>query len=1305
MNPTVEQQRVIDAPIGNLLVSAAAGSGKTTVLVARIMNMISRRENPVDIDEILIVTFTRNAAAEMRTRIEKAIEKALVDDPNNERMQRQARNIHFAKISTIDSFCQAVVRRYCHLLDVNPGFRMTENSEAESLLAASIDEVLEEAFSGKDADFMELVARYGGKYGDSRLVEILRDVIKKCDSNAYPEEWLERNLKMFTEDPDPFDCIYTDFLFRDYHGRICDAEELLTAFLPRFTEPGMPPHLERAMTNDLEIISTLTAAADARELAARIAAMPAWPRATPKKQDKEVTDEGQKKLCESIRGKYKKTISTIADTIAMLGGGMERMHKECGASMTALCSLAVKARARYEEKQKELGAYDFSTIEHMALRILVGENHEPTQAALQLRNDFAEIMIDEYQDSNMLQEEILRVVSRDFDGLPNMFMVGDVKQSIYRFRKARPELFIGKCDVFTQDTDEARRGASQGIITPDGYRIDLQKNFRSREQVIDSVNEVFRRLMRRDVGGVEYDKRAELIYGNSYDSILWNAKDYESELRIATGGDSAVAAEADMIVRRIAELTDPVTGLRVRDSEHKEDTKGRIARYCDIVILMRSRSELYKELMRRLQESGIPACSASADGFFESAEVTAVISLLRVIDNPFQEIPLAEVLTLPVFGFSADDLARIMILARERGTRRKPEYMQNVIREIASASESGAKLPEGVSEKLAAKCVTWIAQYDRLREHAMYISASEVMEEFMGSTGFAEYCSGLPDSEVRRRNLRMLCAKAAQLRETSAGRVTDFLAYIDNSIQYDNGSFEDTSSQGNADAVRLMTIHASKGLEFPIVILADTKRQANLSDLKGNLLIHDDFGFGPEIFYPRVRMKSESLAKRVISRKLLSETVGEELRLLYVAMTRAQEKLIVTGYLPSVNEIGSCLGDQFRYSRRLSYTDMLDSNASYLPLLLRAIAGMCTEEETERFYMGSSLPEDYCAKIGSWTLRMCPDEPAAWDAEDVTDGEKTPGQTDATAQNHTEARNDGAAQGNATYPNGGLTPEETELYRNYTEELDRYHAFRYRYSHDEDSPDIPVKVSVSYVKKQKYLAKEAEEEEQEKTVTTDRIAPEWTIQPDEQSLPIPAFVREPEEQPSRLSPTMFGTACHRYLQLHDYSRENTAENVLEEIRGMVDRRQLSEAEAMHLKPEPFLRFFESELGLKMRAAFLQGTLERERSFVMKLPARLVYPSDDARSAEEPVLVQGTIDAWFEYKGEIHIVDYKTDRVEGDNAEKTLIDRYRLQLELYADALSGGLGREVKHLSIYSFALNKSIDIMYNNSRRIAVEGE
>ena len=1301
MNPTVEQQRVIDAPIGNLLVSAAAGSGKTSVLVERIMNMISRRENPVDIDEILIVTFTRNAAAEMRTRIEKAIEKALEADPNNERMQRQARNIHFAKISTIDSFCQAVVRRYCHLLDVNPGFRMTENSEAESLLAAAIDEVLEEAYAEKEADFLELVSRYGGKYGDKRLEEMLRDVIKKCDSNAYPEEWLARNLRMFTEEQDPFDCAYTDFLFRDYHSRICDAEELLAAFLPRFTEPGMPPHLERAMTADLGIIASLTAASDARELAARISAMPVWPRATPKKSDKEVTDEAKKKQCEAVRERYKKTIKTISDTIAMLGGGMERMRRECGPSMTALCSLAVKVRARYEEKQRDLGAYDFSTIEHMALRILVGENHEPTQAAIQLRNDFAEIMIDEYQDSNMLQEELLRVVSREFDGLPNMFMVGDVKQSIYRFRKARPELFIGKCDVFTQDSDEARRDAAQGRTTPAGYRIDLQKNFRSREQVIDSVNEVFRRLMRRDVGGVEYDEHAELIYGNLYDSVLWNAEDYGSEFRIATGGESAVSAEADMIVRRIGELTDPAKGLRVRDTEHKGDTTGRIARYRDIVVLMRSRSELYTELMRKLQERGIPAYSASADGFYESAEVSAVISLLRVIDNPFQEIPLAEVLTLPVFGFSADDLARIMILARERGTRRKPEYMQNVIREIASSLCGGEPRGDGVTEQLAAKCVSWITQYDLLREHASYISASEVIEEFLGSSGFAEYCSGLPDSEVRRRNLRMLGAKAGQLRETSAGRVADFLAYIDNSILYDKGSVDDRSASENADAVRLMTIHASKGLEFPVVILADTKRQANLSDLKGNLLIHDDFGFGPEIFYPAVKMKSESLAKRVISRKLLSETVGEELRLLYVAMTRAQEKLIVTGYLPSADKIGDCLGEPFRCSRRLFYSDMLESNASYLPLLLRAIVSMCTEEETERFYEENGLSEDYRARIGSWTVCLCPAAEAgaqtgdsrgadtAESAEDISEPVCTGTETDASE---------------AACQSDSLTQEETELYRRYTEELDRYHAFRYRYSRDEGQPDIPVKVSVSYVKKQQYLAREAEEE-QENTVTIDRIAPELTIQPDEQSLPVPAFAKEPGEAAEQFSPAMYGTACHRYLQLHDYSRENTVESVLDEIRGMVERRQLSEAEASHLKPEPFLRFFESGIGEKMRSAYLQGTLERERSFVMKLPSRLVFPEGDARCADDPVLVQGTIDAWFEYKGEIYIVDYKTDKAEGSGAEEMLRERYRLQLELYADALSGGLGRSVERMCIYSFSLNKCIEIMYNSTRRINVTAE
>ena len=1273
MKPTEQQLRVIEDPIGNLLVSAAAGSGKTTVLVERIMKMISDEKHPVDIDEILIVTFTRNAAAEMRDKIERAIENALENDPDNERLQRQARNIHFAKISTIDSFCQSVVRRYCHLLDIDPGFRMADGSESEAILTDAIDEVLEEAHSAETPGFLELVGKYGGRTGDRKLEDILRNLIQKCDSNPFPEQWLDDKLAMFTKVQDPFSCAYEKDLFVDFFSRINDMSVLLTAFLQRASEPGMPTHIVRAMYGDADILADLAGADSLRGLAVRINAMPDWPRASKKKTDADDVDEDKKDLCEKIRKKYKNEITSIKKTIEMLDNGIAKMQQECGQALTALCELAKRVLVRYEDKQKELGAYDFSTISHLALRILLNEKREPSEAALQIRKEFAEIMIDEYQDSNMLQEYILSAVSREFDGLPNMFMVGDVKQSIYRFRKARPELFIGKCDAFVTDSDEVRKEAAEGGEKPKGYRIDLQKNFRSRRQVVDSVNEVFREIMHRNVGDVEYDPRAELVYGEAYDQCLFNDEDYRSELMISVDAEVPAYGEAEMIVNRIKELTDPVNGLRLRD---KNNPEGRIAKYGDIVVLVRSKSNLYNEVIRSLHRHNIPACSASTDGFFDFFEVSLILSALRVIDNPFQEIPLAEVLMSPVIGFTADDLARIAVAARRSSEKRRSEYMQTVLRAIAEEPKLYPQLAY-----LHERARSWITLYDRLKKHAAFVNAAEVMEEFLQMTGLNEYCSGLPDSEVRRRNIRILLTKAEQYSTSLSGNFRDFIAYIDNTILYDKGSNDIGVGQSDLNAVRLMTIHASKGLEFPIVFLADTMKGMNTGDLKGDMLIHDDLGFGPAVMYPKARLRNDSLAKKVIVRRGLRELIGEELRLLYVAMTRAEEKLIVTGRMETAGEIGACLGNMFRYSHRQCYADMVTDKTKYLQLILRAVLTGSSEALIEQFYDPDKVSESMPASFGAWRIST-----VSAVAEEGTEGVRD---TCFGADTVADAKADNAAGTTAAASKAAGTNPVDELCAVYTEKLKQF--LRYRYPHSGTA--VPVKVSVSALKKQAYLEKEAQEEALERAEGVANMAPEQKLMPPAEKEPVPSFAVLQHDVDDTTGATDFGTLCHRVMQLHDFSLPNTEEAFYEELRTMCERRQITEAEAGRLKPERFLALYESELGKRMKAAFENGTLERERAFIMARPAHEVYAGV---SSDEPVLIQGEIDAFFEEENGIVLIDYKTDRVPEKTGEKELIKRYEKQLQLYADAIVRGTGKKVSEVIIYSFALNKCINIGYNN---------
>lgn len=1262
MKPTPQQQHVIDAPIGNLLVSAAAGSGKTSVLVERIMKMITRAEDPIDIDSILIVTFTRNAANEMRGRIERAIEEALSKDPDNELLQRQARNIHFAKISTIDSFCQSVVRRYCHLLDIDPGFRLLDESEAKLLRADTVGEVLEQAYEEATSDFLELVNRYGGKTGDGDLESMLTELVNKCESAPFPEKWLAEKLQSFTETQDPYESAFAKEIYTDSISRIRDMKTLLEAFQPHLTEPGMPPNYIRVMQADDVLLSELAAASDIRELSALLSGKLEWMRADATKQEKELTDKDCKKICEEVRKKYKDVVSKEADHVEALAGGIEVMQSDCVPSLRALCELALRVWEKLVDKQHELRAYDFTTMAHMALEILLDENGDPTAAAIQLSGEFAEIMIDEYQDSNMLQEYLLGAITRPYRGIDNMFMVGDVKQSIYRFRKARPELFIGKCDEYlTYDPETAAKDAAE--TGAKGFRIDLQKNFRSRKQVLDSVNVIFRELMHRNVGDVEYDERAELVYGEGYDKALWNDEDYRSELLIAVGDEEQpVVNEANMIIDRIRELTDPVTGLRVMEERPKgvdPETwvpQGRIARYSDIVVLTRSRKELYNELLRRLQRNNIPAYSASMDGFYDSMEVKTLVDVLRVVDNPFQDLPLTDVLMSPVIGFTADDLGRIAVLARKGGEKGKSRYFQTVIREIADGKVE-------CRDELRERCAAWIGLYDLLKRHAAYVSAAEIIEEFLQKSGFREYCSALPDSTVRRRNIRVLMERADRFRKDRSGRISEFLAAIDNAIRF-GGSVDNTAGGSAPNAVCLMTVHSSKGLEFPIVFVADTTKQFNTKELTRNLLLHDDIGFGPKRMFPEVRMSDDSIAKKAVYNRLLRDMIGEEMRLLYVAMTRAKEKLIVTGRL-SNEDLGAKLGSVFRYGNRVCYADMVAKGTSNFTLMLRAILSGCAPEDIEQLYTGGMDVDEIAPGVSEWAVRMCRMKKA--DEAELAASEKA----------------------EVVVP---FAAEEQQLVRAYTEEMKRYRDYEYPHA----KTVVPAKVSVSTIKKQAYLEAEAKEEAADRAENMVRLEPGEKLRAPEEDIPVPSFtVGRLTEDPAKLA-TEYGTLYHRVLQLHDYSLPATEKAFYEEIRSMCERKMITEEEGGKLRPERFLAFYESDLGLRMKKAFDAGKLRRERAFIMAEPAADILADCDSR---ETTLVQGVIDAYFEEDdGEITVVDYKTDRVDEKSGEQELRKRYARQLQLYAEAVSRGTGKTVKESIIYSFALNKSIVIGYNDMR-------
>ncbi len=1231
MSYTEQQLAAIQADVGNVLVSAAAGSGKTKVLVERIMQAITREKDPVDIDKILIVTFTRNAANELKNRIADNIEQALEADPENERLQTQARNVHFAKISTIDSFCQTVVRRYFHKADIDPSFRLLDDSEGALIAEQSLDEVMAAAYERGDPVFADLVAAYGGVTGDGDLVKLIREIADKSESNPFPEAWLSAMLSRYEESVNADGGIYYSGIVAEFRKKLESVLPAVKLHLARIHEDYMPAVYEDAFAADLGYMQEIAETEDDGEFLRKLAEPAAWARLSTAKSD---ADPVWKENYKEARESYKKIVGKLSEKARKVTAEVIALQKECVPLLRCLCDLVQNYRNTRMEKQKEANAYDFSAIAHIALTILVGENGNPTEEAVSMSREFAEIMIDEYQDSNLLQERLLTAVASVKNGRENLFMVGDVKQSIYKFREACPELFLGKCDRYA--TDPAA-----------GTRIDLQMNFRSNKKVIDSVNSVFARLMHKEVGGIDYDERAKLYYSGSYDgSGETDNPAYTSELLLLHAAENPVAEECTMIARKIRELTNPKTGLMVGGNKNPHR-----AGYGDVAVLFRSKSAISAPLLRTLRKAGIPATVADARGYYDAPEVDAVVSMLRLLDNPFQEIPMSVVLTSPAFGYTADDLAKLRLSARKNAEERRLPYTYTTLRKVAA---------EGADPALSGRAKTFLSVYDRLKKHAAYTDAAELIEEYLDLTKLREYCAAMPGGETAVRNLTQLISRARAYQASATGNLRAFLDYVENIKKWEI-PVNDVSGDAGTNSVRLMTIHASKGMEFPIVILADTSHSFNTMDLQSTMVLHEELGFGPTLFFPKDHLKYGTLAGDAIRNRLQRDLYGEELRLLYVAMTRAEDKLIVTGRLGKKEKLSSQFSVGFHIDRdadRLPYAFVMRDTQSFLRLMLNAVLADVPEAVVARLCESAKNADEDSADTADWHFAIVnPAEPLLQTAKVTEQAEDS--DWDARKQ-----------------------------------ELTEYREFAYAARR----ADMPVKVSVSYLKKLAYLEKEAAEEARERAdATVVYTADEqgaFRMQSAEPEVPTPTFAKEAEE-PAARSGADFGTLCHRALQLHDYSLPDTEEACIAEWEEMARKRQILESDLPLLAPKRFVAFYESDLGKRMKKAYAANALFRERPFVMTIPANTVredYPENAT------VLLQGVIDAYFTEDGEVVLVDYKTDRVDPANGEAELIRRYEKQLTLYAEAIERGTGLSVRERIIYSFALNKSIVIGYNSKQ-------
>ncbi|NLO09070.1 MAG: UvrD-helicase domain-containing protein, partial [Clostridiales bacterium] len=960
---TDAQQKVIDTRNKNLLVSAAAGSGKTAVLVERIISMISEGENPLDIDHLLVVTFTNAAAAQMRDRIGKALDKKLLGEPGNAHLQKQSSLLQSAHITTIHSFCLNIIRNYFHHIDLDPSFKMAEESEITLMKSDVIADVLEGWYEEGREDFHRLIESYSYSKSDIPIEDLVLSLYNFAMSNPWPKAWLGnigRSFKLDTIE-DMNKSPWMKELLAYVAVVILDLKEKIEAAIAVCNESDGPEAYLPALISDRKMLSGLMNI-DSYEGYGTVLSDISYTRLSSKRQPD--VAEHKKDRVKGLRNEMKKGIKDL--TSSFFFQPIEDMLNDMqsvGEVMEVLSELTLDFMEAFAAKKEDKNLIDFNDLEHFALGILIEEKEGeiiPSKAAMELSELFDEILIDEYQDSNLVQETILRAISREHIGESNRFMVGDVKQSIYKFRLAMPELFLEKYKTYgTYDKDE------DGKINL-SQRIDLDKNFRSRKTILDFVNVIFEQIMTEPIGGIHYDDAASLKYGELFEELMFKgeeklASDIEEriardvELILVTdeepseddtlGGNkesvrnnidnisgenpslfddeeemqySKKELEARAIAIRIKELIDPEKGLLLFDKDKDGNYTHRPAKLKDIVILLRTMTGWSDVFVNTLMQEGIPAYADTGTGYFQTIEIMTILNMLRIIDNPRQDIPFTGVLYSKIGGLTTDELTHVRLMD-------KNETMYKACLIYAE---------EGSNEDLRDKVKTFLEMLHVLRGMVKYTSIHELIQQILDMTGYSYYVMAMPGGDRRKANIDMLISLAVGFTKGSYSSLFHFIRYVEKLQKYDVDYGEASISGEDENTVRIMSIHKSKGLEFPVVFVGGLSKQFNMQDQRSKILFDVDYGVGPDYIDLENRTKVQTLLKKVIQKKTQIDNLGEELRVLYVAMTRAKEKLIMTGYLKSV--------DDMNIQKDFSFFELM-SVKSYLELVLPAMNNVFTD--------------------------------------------------------------------------------------------------------------------------------------------------------------------------------------------------------------------------------------------------------------------------------------------------------------------------------------------------------------------------
>lgn len=1342
---TQEQQNVIDSRGGNLLVAAAAGSGKTAVLVERIIQMILNSDLKIDIDKLLVVTFTNAAASEMRERIGDAISKKLDENPEDEHLQDQLVLLNKASITTIHSFCLEVIKSNFHKINLDPNFRIGDETECSLMKLEAIDETFDILYEQNDEEFCYLVDCYAEKRGDSNLQNLILSIYSFVMASPYPKVWLKESAEDFniTDDFDFATSKWAKAILETVKIQMEGIEKSLCKAIEDVYGIDELVTFTDKLKIEYEKIKEILYACDTSwsDAYRQISSMTfenyaKGVKRIPKDAPSYIKEEKDK--AKKIRDNAKKSIEKIKTSVFNKNyDDLKDEIKFLYPIVKSLSDVVLMFEQIYSQKKRDKGIIDFNDIEHFALQILteIDENGDfvfdeegkniPSDISLEYREKFYEIFIDEYQDSNQVQEVILSTIAKQKE--PNRFMVGDVKQSIYRFRQAKPEIFLQK--YATYDTD----------LSSKYKKIMLYKNFRSRKEVVDSVNYIFEHIMSKNLGEIDYNEEEKLNLGANFEEV-------EDE-KIILGG----ATEIHLMEKKVPEVEDPdeeeeegedldasqiearMVGKIIRDimrpNENGEimqvfDKKletYRNVEYKDIVILLRATSAWAPVFAEELINMDIPTYADMGQGYFETMEIQVIMSFLKVIDNPMQDIPLIAILRSPIYGFTPEDFIDIRItdkkvsfyeamrmfvgekidlsnaegqdiaedeISDDTGNEiidvnineensyvdaDMDDYYQNInyedfeyeneefiyndevtyesyinenveddlIYEINSNIEGDE---ESQKSELELKVRRFLDDLKELQEKSMYMSTDEFLWYIYTNSGYYAYCGALPGGSQRQANLRILFERAKQFEETSFKGIFNFINFI-SKLKKSNSDMGSAKTLGeNANVVRIMSIHKSKGLEFPIVICSGMGRNFNTMDFRKDVLYHHELGYGPQIVDFERRISYPSIAKEALKCKINIENISEEMRILYVALTRAKEKLIITSSIKDIEQNMHKWSSNISTEKMVSKYDILNGK-NYMDWMMPAIIKhKDLEDIRETYNLSTSISMEDESK---WSVKT-------WSRDDI-DFEKHEKEGIREVLNTMD-----------------LSQHDTEYY----EQIEKKLNFEYPYL---GVVKKAASISVTEIKK-----RQEEYEEQEDSLG---------LYKHKTTLKKPKFLSESQKS-EKITGARRGTIVHLIMEVLDFEKVNTESEIKAQIQDLVKRRIITEKESQVLSPRKIMRFFKSPIAKRMLSSKF---VKREQKIYTQIKMNDIYLNDEIFKnnretyENESVMLRGVIDLYFEEDDGLVILDYKTDFVDKNN-KKEIIHKYKKQIEIYADVLSKLTGKKVKEKYLYLFGIDEQVKV-------------